>query len=292
MSLINETVTIARHHAGNAYLKLWQGALILIALVIIMWILNLIGAPIINLLIGMVGMLGIAFITFSPKAVFIFFGLGAVVAELKDEDITQGTVKGVAAQYRVFLAVAYAFMGLAGLLATWSFRASPMAFWMVAFFGTFLLIMNAYYNTSSGKRMHQIGTTYALAVIILSLWSTLYGTPVYKNVNAAIPAILTPSKPAAPVAPKVIPELCQNSSGGELPGCEVIMLTTSELRKTLPALACYAFNPGKRALVRVEKDAKGEPTGDVLIKSKSGADTPVGLYKVKSGETINGFTCT
>ncbi len=126
----------------------------------------------------------------------------------------------------------------------------------------------------------------ALSVLIIgAVW-------LWRSPDSPADVAVTKYVPSAVVTPpKVIPELCQNADGGELPGCNVIMLTTSELRKTLPALACYAFNPGKRALVRVEKDAKGEPTGDVLITSKSGADTPVGLYKVKLGDTINGFTC-
>lgn len=132
-----------------------------------------------------------------------------------------------------------------------------------------------------------------VALVVLAIGAVwLWRSPDSPADATSVPFVTSAApKHTAPVAPKIIPELCKDGSGGELPQCEVIELTTSELRKTLPALACYGFNPGGREQIRVELTAKGKPTGDVLLTSALGEPTSVGIYKVKLGETINGFTC-
>ncbi len=181
MSVVGEMTTVARRKIGKTYLGLWFAILMMMALVAIMWICNITGSPGWALLIGSFGMIALAFITFAPKTVFIFLGFGALVAELNDEDISQGTLKGVNALYRVFLALGYAFMGMSGLLGTWSFANYPAAFWVIAFFGTFLLILLAHNKVAMGNWMLWIAGGYAIAVILWMMGMTIY--PVEKSSN-------------------------------------------------------------------------------------------------------------
>ena len=181
MSVIGEMTTVARRKIGKTYLGLWFAILMMVALVAIMWICNITGLPGWALFIGSFGMMALAFITFAPKSVFIFLGFSALVAELNDEDISQGTLKGVNALYRVFLALGYAFMGMSGLLGTWSFANYPEAFWVIAFFGTFLLILLAHNKVAMGNWMLWIAGGYAIAVILWMMGMTMY--PVEKSSN-------------------------------------------------------------------------------------------------------------
>jgi hypothetical protein len=185
MSVVGEMTTVARRKIGKTYLGLWVAIFLMLALVTLMWICNITGAPGWALLIGTFGMFALAFISFAPKTIFIFLGFGALVAELKDEDITQGTLKGVGSLYRVFLALGYAFMGMSGLLGTWSFAKYPAAFWVIAFFGTFLLILLAHNKVTLGKWMLFLCGGYAIAVI---LW--MIGMTVFPEQKGSAPATL------------------------------------------------------------------------------------------------------
>jgi hypothetical protein len=181
MSIVGEMTTVARRKIGKTYLGLWFAIFMMVALVAIMWMCNITGSPGWALFIGSFGMIALTFITFAPKTVFIFLGFGALVAELKDEDISQGTLKGVNALYRVFLALGYAFMGMSGLLGTWSFANYPAAFWVIAFFGTFLLILLAHNKVTMGKWMLYLAGGYAIAVILWMIGMTMH--PVQKASN-------------------------------------------------------------------------------------------------------------
>jgi hypothetical protein len=190
MSALNEAIKVSRSKVGNFYLKLWVCAGVAFILVMIGSLLNYAHLYGVNLILGGLGLALIAFLVFSPKSIFYFFGLGAIVAELKDKDITQGAVEGVSWIWRVFLAIASAYMALFGLLATWPFSNNPMAFWYIAFFGTFLLVIYAYYKVESGKMMFRFAVFYALAVIGWNFYSTIDDTT-KAYVGSLVPSNLT-----------------------------------------------------------------------------------------------------
>lgn len=301
MSIVSEMTTVARRKIGKTYLGLWFAILMMVALIAIMWICNITGSPGWALLIGSFGMIALAFITFAPKTVFVFLGFGALVAELKDEDISQGTLKGVNALYRVFLALGYAFMGMSGLLGTWSFANYPAAFWVIAFFGTFLLILLAHNKVTMGKWMLFLAGGYAIAVILWMIGLTMY--PVQQGSNTLNDTIVagassiginpTPAA-AAPVVrtpPVATDPVCKDYNTGYVLGgveCTVVTLTKVVQEFNAPDGFCVWANSANS-----QKEIATQPDDGNIRKfySKTGQPVQAGIFLVKEGSVALGTMC-
>lgn len=174
MTIFSEVKTIAGRKVGKAYFGATILTLGIFALIFVMWLCNIWGAPGWALALGFIGVLFSALGMFSPRVLLLFFGLGALFAELNDEDISQGTLNGLKQPGKIFVVIGYWIMFVSGLLGTWSFQNFPGAFWVIAFMGGFLMLSLAYYNAKASNWLFWIGIVYGVIVILFMFGQTLY----------------------------------------------------------------------------------------------------------------------
>ena len=155
-----------------AYFALVMWLLGLIALTLVMFLLNVAGLMGANLLIFFAGGLAILLATLAPKMILIALGLGATVQALRDEDITQGSIRGVVVLYHIATGILLWFWIIAGFLATWSFELAPKAFFLVAAASFVIAALYAHYNIRGGRWVRFLVLLYAVTIIVTALWST------------------------------------------------------------------------------------------------------------------------
>lgn len=141
--------------------------LCLIAMVPVMWGLNVIGWKGANYVFLFGGIAITAIWAFAPTKILWAMGAGALVQGLKDEDITKGAVAGITTWYQVILGVMLWIAIVAGILATISFKESPASFFPIA--GMLLLVTLAFASVKS-KWLKAIIGGFAVAVIVYHAW--------------------------------------------------------------------------------------------------------------------------
>lgn len=177
MAITTNLINIGQDKAYGLWKKLMLLILSMCGLITMMWLLNIAGVQGLNLLLFFIGALATIAVTTSPKALFYFLSGGTVIAELRDEDLSQGSVKGLVALYRTAIWALFGFCILSGALATWSFALAPMAFWVLAAaIVTIVATMLAY--KMKGSWLPMIVIIYSFLVLIAALSATLTGKPV------------------------------------------------------------------------------------------------------------------
>ncbi|MFM2424330.1 MAG: hypothetical protein RLZZ70_721 [Candidatus Parcubacteria bacterium] len=231
MSIISEAYTTAGRKLGKFYLGLVATSIVAFIMVFVAWIANIAGAPGIALFIGAFATILILLGLYSPRFLLIFFLGGAAVAELTDEDISQGTIKGVKAVKDIFTTAGYWIMFATGFLGSWSFQDRPGAFWVIAFFSAFVMLSFAYHKESTGKWLHWIGVIYAIIVMLFMMGITLYEYQGKTTINGAAQnaANLTLAGNGASTAPASAPEKAEpwNNEPGHLDPITLLPGTTS-----------------------------------------------------------------
>lgn len=122
----------AQHYARHIIRPLTAAVLTLLGASIIMWALNWLYKPL-NMLVGLVMVLAIAYILSRPKIIVFSLPIEGFFAFLRDEDISQGAASGTAKLSRLALFVIYVLSMNAIILATWSFWnngfGAAMSYW-------------------------------------------------------------------------------------------------------------------------------------------------------------------
>lgn len=155
----------------------WKAAttviLVVFGLTFLMWLINVSLHPMINLIFFFPGAALVLALGFSPVPILTFLGLGGIAAALGDRDTSQGIASGPSLQYKVVMGALFAFMTTAGFLSTWSFKSAPFAFFLVFAMILLLTVTWEVFGSRSIKTTAKIVTAYAVAIIVLSLWTSL-----------------------------------------------------------------------------------------------------------------------
>lgn len=142
-----------------------------VGLVVIMWAINAYGAKEINFIFFFLGGILLLIMGFTPRVVGISAVAGLAVNGLQDKDLSQGTVSGMKALYKVVTGILFGFWIVAGLLATWSFKEAPMAFWLVATMAMVIGVAIEFYEIKGGV-FKWVVIIYAIGVILAAFWQT------------------------------------------------------------------------------------------------------------------------
>lgn len=154
--------------ADELYKTLVKLAFAAMAGVLVMWALNAGGAKEVNFAFFFLGVIVFAIWIFAPTRLLIAAGAGAAVQGLKDEDLTQGAIKGIVTLYKVALGVMLWFMIVAGILSVISFQAKPLVFFPVV--AMLLLITVAYASVKNGT-VKALIAIFGTAVIVFYMFA-------------------------------------------------------------------------------------------------------------------------
>lgn len=143
-----------------------------IGLIIIMWGINAFGGKEVNYVFFFAGGILLILQASNPRVVGGSALAGTVVQGLRDEDLTQGAVKGVMVLYRVMLGMLFGFWVLAGLLSTWSFKEAPGAFWPIAAMALTIGVTIEFFEMKGGV-FKWVVIGYAVGVILVAFWQTV-----------------------------------------------------------------------------------------------------------------------
>ena len=136
--------------------------------ILVMWVVNAIGAKELNFVFFFIGIIVFAIWVFAPTRLLIAAGAGAAIEGLQDKDLTQGAVKGITTLYQVALGVMLWFMIAAGILSVISFQAKPMAFFPIV---AMLLLITVGYSAVKNGTVKGFIATFGTLVIIFYLWA-------------------------------------------------------------------------------------------------------------------------
>ena len=163
----------------DAYINSWTALIALFGSVFAMWGLNLAGGQLLVIPFALVGFFVIGFVGFAPKQLAHSAILSGFAAFLSEGGLTRVNIgnelgKGLALHYRIVLVSAYSYTLAAFTLMTWSFANAPSAFWII-FLAVLLLLMAQQLHGTSSAWLPKVVSTYAVACILISLWSTFGG---------------------------------------------------------------------------------------------------------------------
>lgn len=163
---------ITREEADRIHGFLLRLMVVTVSLILVMWGFNAVGMKEVNFIFFFIGGGYIAAKALQPKMIGLAAVAGVVVQGLRDEDLSQGAVKGLQALYMVALGVLLGFWVLSGILSTWSFKEAPAAFFPIAAMVLTLAVMSAYFGLK-GKTAVTAITAYAVVVIAIAGWQTI-----------------------------------------------------------------------------------------------------------------------
>lgn len=167
----------AQHYARHIIRPSTAAILTLLGASIIMWLLNGMYKPL-NMLIGLVMVLAIAYILSRPKIVVFSLPIEGFFAFLRDDDVSQGAAGGLGKLSKLGLFVIYVLSMNAIILATWSFwnngfgaAMSYWGLWLVTIaIGSLSAVMGGGRFGSFAKRL-QMG--YLILVALSLVWNTI-----------------------------------------------------------------------------------------------------------------------
>ncbi|MEX0917788.1 MAG: hypothetical protein WDZ93_01395 [Candidatus Paceibacterota bacterium] len=154
-----------------------------------MWLVNIAGAPGLNLFFLFVG--AILFVILFTRVEFFFaaLGLGAVVQGLRNEDITQGSILGVSTLFKVMFGAVFYFTFAALILSVVPFSGAPGAFWGIAAVLVVVSSFAAYVGGSDGKWLKAIVTVAAGAIFLTFVWQIFAPDGVKRYMGSTVNAI-------------------------------------------------------------------------------------------------------
>lgn len=172
---VHSATTIVRHHNKNGRVLIAYWLLALLVGIGIMWSINVLLTPALNLIPFYLVPIYLVMYGFSPVAVLAALGFGGFVMNLRDEDITQGMIKGVAILARIVWVTLFGFWLVSGALATVPFEHSPLAFWYLLATAVTVLIMFVVLGWPEGHWLRNSVLIYAGAVSVIALAPIIIG---------------------------------------------------------------------------------------------------------------------
>ncbi len=158
---------LLKQQADELYETIVKMALVALAGVLGMWALNAFVLKELNWVPFFTGIAVFAIWVFAPTRLLIAAGAGAAVQGLKDEDLTQGAIKGLTTLYQVALGVMLWFGIVAGILAAIPFQARPAAFFPIA---GMLLLLTLAFTSVKNRIVKAVIATFAVTVIGYNFW--------------------------------------------------------------------------------------------------------------------------
>lgn len=131
-----------------------------------MWVVNVWLWPAINIPQTLAGALLLVITATKPKVIFTVTLLGGLVQGLRDEDITQGTIKGIGVLFKVLWGALFYFTAIGTVLSLISFAWSPITFWAVALVILTVQAMFAYYEVKTEKLTRRMVITAGILLVI------------------------------------------------------------------------------------------------------------------------------
>ena len=144
----------------------------LTGLTLVMFLFNIFGLMGLNLIPFFSGAIIIVAVSTSLAAVSTAGAIGAIIAFLKDEDASQGSVAGISMLGKIIWGLLLGWFILAGFLSTWSFSDSPMAFFYLAAAAMTAMVVVQFYNITTGKWLVTGVLLYCGIIAFLALSST------------------------------------------------------------------------------------------------------------------------
>lgn len=170
-----DIVQEAMEEANKLHSKIGGIILLLVAMALGMWLLNIYGMLAANLFFFFGGLFALTMLFISPRSVLIFVGVGVLARtySVSRKDITEGALQGLKWLYHTLLAILAYHCMIAGFLSVWSFADSPISFFYLAAFIALVTIVSAYYGEKTGPWVYRIVLIFSLFVIVYSLWQTV-----------------------------------------------------------------------------------------------------------------------
>lgn len=170
--IVSGTAELTESKAERIYNTLIITMLGTMGLLLVMWAINAYWMKEINFFFFFLGGILLLVMGFTPRVVGMSAVAGLAVNGLQDKDLSQGTVSGVKVLYKVVTGILFGFWVVAGLLATWSFKEAPMAFWPVATMAIVIGIVIEFFEMKGGV-FKWVVIIYAVGVILVAFWQTL-----------------------------------------------------------------------------------------------------------------------
>lgn len=193
--IIQGSAQITEEEANNVYKSLVMALVAMFGLTFVMWGLNAIGAKEINYIFFFFGGMLILIMGFTPRLVGLSAVGGFVINGLNDKDKSQGMVKGIQGLIKAVSGILLGFWIASGVLATWSFREAPMAFFPIAAMALTIGVTVQFYGMKGGV-FKWVVLIYALGVIGTAFYQTF--PKEWKEAATPAPRSSTPTTRVAP----------------------------------------------------------------------------------------------